>query len=356
MTALADPETRLARPRQLILTVTDRCNHACDMCYYHASLNRKAALLSLAEYERLAHQLHELELLLISGGEPFLRRDLADVVAIFHRHNRTRTLFIPTNGSVPGEISRSVRTMLDRMPDLQLTVMLSLEALAEEHDRIHGRPGAFAAVVATVRRLAVLRARQRSQHRPPLIVLLNTVVSDRNADGVLPLMAWVRDNLPVGAHTFSPMRGRGPAADWNAPEPVRFAALVRDAQPYFEHYLARQPAALKATLDRYALWLRLIRGAGLPRPCQAGNTIGVIEPDGGVRLCELTPVVGNLRDANFDFEAVWRSPAANAQRRENVGCSCTHACFINASQPRHMRPEGDVALGEGGVGANAIAR
>lgn len=325
-------EPMLDRPRQLILTVTDRCNHFCDMCYYHASLNRRTNLLSLAEYARLAAELPDLELLLISGGEPFLREDLVEIVEIFHRSSGVRSLFIPTNGSLPETILSTVRRMLDRLPDLQLTLMFSLEGLAATHDAIHHRAGAFDSVVETIRRLAPLRIHRHVHRRPPLAVLLNSVVTTRNLDQILPLMQFARDGLPISSHSFTPMRGRGPAAGLGAPSAAEFEALTRAARPFFEHYLARQPAALRATLDRYALWLRLIRGEGLPQQCQAGNYIGVIEPDGGVRHCELTPVVGSLRDVDFDFGRLWFGENAARMRTQLRGCSCTHACFINASQ------------------------
>ena len=89
---------------------------------------------------------------------------------------------------------------------------------------------------------------------------------------------------------------------------------------------------MKHILDRYALWMGLLRGEGLPFQCQAGHYIGVIEPDAKVRLCELTPVIGDLREADFDFARVWDSDEANQLRQKLIGCSYTHACFINASQ------------------------
>lgn len=325
-------EPLLHRPRQLILTVTDRCNHFCDMCYYHGSLNRRTNLLSLAEYGRLAAELPDLELLLISGGEPFLREDLIEIVEIFYRSSGMRSLFIPTNGSLPEKIVSTVRSLLERLPDLQLTLMFSLEGLADTHDAIHHRAGAFDSVIEAIRRLAPHRVHQHLKGRPPLGVLLNSVVTAQNLDQILPLMQFARDNLPISSHAFTPMRGRGPVEELGAPSAEAFAALTEAARPFFAHYLARQPAALRATLDRYALWLRLIRGEGLPHQCQAGNYIGVIEPDGGVRHCELTPVIGHLREVDFDFERLWFSLEAEAMRQQIVGCSCTHACFINASQ------------------------
>lgn len=320
------------RPAQLILTITDRCNHRCQMCYYHSSLNRRTMVMSLTEYQKLSDELNDLDQLLISGGEPFLRQDIAEIMEIFYRNNRTRSVFIPSNGSTPDRIITAVRQMLDLMPDLKLTLMMSLEGLHEEHDKIHQRAGAFESVVETIRRLTMLRAYLQSQGKQWFLVLLNSVVTNENTEFIIPLMEYAKEHLYVDSHTFTPMRGSGPTPDCRPPTPAQFEALRKQAQPYFQHYLENQPTVLQSTLDRYALWMGLLRGEGLPFQCQAGHYIGVIEPDAKVRLCELTPVIGDLRETDFDFERVWNSVEANELRQQLIGCSCTHACFITASQ------------------------
>ena len=329
----------MKRPAQLILTITDRCNHGCRMCYYHSSLNRRTEVMTLAEYQKLSNELDDLELLLISGGEPFLRQDIAEIVEIFYRNNRTRSVFIPTNGSTPDRIVTIVSHMLDLMPELQLTLMMSLEGLHEEHDTIHEQAGAFKSVVKATRRLTMLRAHRQSQGKQGFSLLLNSVVTNENADRIIPLMEYAKEHLYVDTHTFTPMRGEGPTPECRPPTPAQFEALQKQAQPYFQHYLGREPAALKHILDRYALWMGLLRGEGLPFQCQAGHYIGVIEPDAKVRLCELTPVIGDLREADFDFARVWDSDEANQLRQKLIGCSCTHACFINASQKYYSLQE-----------------
>lgn len=79
-------------------------------------------------------------------------------------------------------------------------------------------------------------------------------------------------------------------------------------------------------------------GENGPFFCQAGNNIGVLEPDGGVRLCELTPVVGNVRETQYNFNKVWFSKRADSIRVKikKDNCACTHACFIDASEKEHL--------------------
>ena len=61
-----------------------------------------------------------------------------------------------------------------------------------------------------------------------------------------------------------------------------------------------------------------------PVECTAGNNICVIDADGAVRVCELKHPVANLRDYNYDITKILKTKQIHT-------CTCTHACFQNAS-------------------------
>jgi GT2 family glycosyltransferase/MoaA/NifB/PqqE/SkfB family radical SAM enzyme len=326
--------------RELILTVTDVCNHRCSMCYYHASLNQKTDHLLLSDYRKIAASIGTLKILWVSGGEPFLRQDLAEVCGAFYDHNPLQHVFIPTNGSQPYQIERTVHALIERMPGVRLTIMFSLEGLRESHDQTHGIKGAFDSVMASIVRLHLLRGRHIRSGKS-FGILLNTVVSNRNAQEVPLLMSYVKEYMRVDSHFLSPLRGMPKDAGLSAPEQAVFSKLLAEAQPFFDHYLLRSVGEsdkqheIRARRNRrHQTWLDVLGGGELPNQCQAGRLIGVVEPNGSVRLCEEFPIVGNLRDYNYDFSRLWFSHKADNSRRNVPGCKCTHACFIGASDPR----------------------
>jgi len=324
--------------RELIVTITNRCNHRCAMCYYHERLNSRATELDLMEYRNIAASLGTLEILWISGGEPFLRRDLTEICGHFVAHNPLRHIFIPTNGSQPASIIAGVQHLVDTHPDIRVTVMFSLEGLPASHDVTHDKAGAFASVEESIKRLNFLRVRLLRRQRR-FGILLNTVVSQRNLHEIIDLMDYVRRNIPVDSHLLSPMRGQPKDASLGPPSGKAFAELVRRADSQFDYYAGRTGLKPKKLSEiqmrrdrRHNLWITLLDGGSLPFTCQAGRRIGVLEPNGDVRLCEEFPVVGNVRDTGLDFRQVWFSPAADASRQAVPGCRCTHACFIGASE------------------------
>ena len=75
--------------------------------------------------------------------------------------------------------------------------------------------------------------------------------------------------------------------------------------------------------------------------CHAGTTGGVIYDEGTVSSCENLSPVGNLRDYDWDFWALWNSPEIAARRKEiKQGCFCTHEsnCYYPslAFNPKHL--------------------
>ena len=75
--------------------------------------------------------------------------------------------------------------------------------------------------------------------------------------------------------------------------------------------------------------------------CYAGTAGGVIYDEGTVSSCENLDPIGNLRDYNWDFWALWNSPEMQV-RREHVknDCYCTHEsnCYYPSLpfNPKHL--------------------
>jgi MoaA/NifB/PqqE/SkfB family radical SAM enzyme len=322
-----------ALPDQLILFVTYVCNLACETCFYWESLNSKRKELTLDQWEKISRSLDEVSQVLISGGEPFLRRDLDDILATFYRNNRTRQIHLPTNALLKDLTVATLKRLLEKCPELQVTLGFSMDGLEETHDRIRGKKGSFKAVVETSRAVAELQ-----RDHPLLRTYVITTVCRQNYDQVEALARFVREHMPVDDFGFSPVRGNPKEPTIEAPTAAQWHDLAARMEPVRRHYAERRfGGGLKTrmllsraqyTHDVFEMVLEENR---LPYQCKAGQVIGVIEPNGEVRLCELTPIVGDLREHDFDFRKVWFAPAAREMREKIVGCSCSHACFIGAS-------------------------
>jgi GT2 family glycosyltransferase/MoaA/NifB/PqqE/SkfB family radical SAM enzyme len=327
--------------KELILTVTSRCNHHCRMCYYHENLNGDQPELTLEEYRKIASSMPRLNILWISGGEPFLRNDLPEICKIFVSENQPDHIFIPSNGSLPDRMVEMVRRIVTENPGTSTTIMFSMEGLSEYHDEMHGITGAFAQIEKSIRKLHFLRAKLIRQNLT-FSILMNSVVTDQNAGQIPRLMDYVLKNLAVDAHSLTPMRGHGSDPSSRPPSGNTMLALYEAATPFFEAYAIRSQQSVEKTeaykiwlRKRYHLWANILDGGKLPFQCQAGNLIGVMEPDGGIRVCETMPVTANIREFNYNFRNAWFSAHTDKARMKLKGCSCTHACFLNISDRNH---------------------
>src|SRR5262249_49018779 len=87
----------LPSPPFLILFINSICNMKCDHCFYWSNLNRRDDL-TKDEIIALSRSLGQIENLNLSGGEPFLRKDFAEICLQFVTQNQVRQIYVPTNG------------------------------------------------------------------------------------------------------------------------------------------------------------------------------------------------------------------------------------------------------------------
>jgi AdoMet-dependent heme synthase len=89
----------LYSPLKVDFNITSRCNYSCDFCYSSSVKDNKDEM-TLDDIDKILCELKKLNVLQIniSGGEPFVRRDILEVLEILKRYDFYYTL--NTNGSL----------------------------------------------------------------------------------------------------------------------------------------------------------------------------------------------------------------------------------------------------------------
>jgi MoaA/NifB/PqqE/SkfB family radical SAM enzyme len=327
---------------ELIFAVTYKCNFRCRTCFYGRTMDKEtsndAHELSLDEIRQVSSSLGRFNNLLISGGEPFLREDLPEICEIFYRYNKICHIHLPTNGFYTDKIVSRTSAVLQQCSRINLTIGLSLDGLRATHDAIKGIDGSFDRVIDTAKGLAELK---KQWHNLELYII--TVVTKSNIDEVTALSEFVKNSLPVDGHGPSPVRGIPYDAGVVPPSYKEWHDLAKTLMIY-HHYWNKKSSrrrlrsflATNRTRYLYNVYTRVLQDRELPFRCQAGNGIGVLEPNGDVRLCELTDVIGNVRTANYDFKKILFSEKADSEREKTKQCACTHACFLSPSITRSL--------------------
>lgn len=168
----------------LRLAVTDRCNMRCSYCM-PAIGNEwlpREELLSFEEMLRLCSVLVKMgiEKIRITGGEPFVRKDLMSFLEQLSKIQGVKEIALTTNGLltyplIPGLISMGIRS-----------VNLSLDSLDSKRFFSITRRDNLSEVLKTLYSLL--------EHE--MDVKLNTVVMDgKNIEDIIPLVEFTRENM-----------------------------------------------------------------------------------------------------------------------------------------------------------------
>ncbi len=119
-------------------TVTFRCNFKCVMCdSWKKPLEDE---LTVPEIREIFSQIGRLDVIKISGGEPFVRLDLADIINTIDETSSPEFIHITTNGSLKDRILKTLGALRSKR---KLHVRVSIDAIGRDHDRVRGVRGAF---------------------------------------------------------------------------------------------------------------------------------------------------------------------------------------------------------------------
>jgi MoaA/NifB/PqqE/SkfB family radical SAM enzyme len=307
-------------PTGAVVAVTLNCNARCLMCdiWKQSSTGE----MQPEEYLRLPASLREINL---TGGEPFLRRDLPEVVAAMRQACPRARVVISTNGLLVDRMGEMAPRLLRQAP--ALGVRVSIDGLEETHDHLRGVPGAFA---RALRSLEGLREAGAQDLGIGMTLLAENVAQ---VDQVYRLAESLGVEFSVTLASDSPIYfGDGKArlrpgdGDELAQQLRRLAwSEYRHGRP--KHWFR---AWFEEGLAGYA------RHGRRPLACDAGRGFFYLDPEGNAFCCHLLPHrLGSLREQ--DWASLWPAAEAERARRAVAGCqACWMVCSARSQMRRHL--------------------
>ena len=325
-------------PKVLTLFVTSACNSRCQHCFYWQSLNQNDDL-AFEEIENLSRSLGNLDKLLITGGEPFLRHDLPEICQLFFEQNRLGMVSIPSNGLKPSLIREQLMKILQIAGNRPVRINFSLDGTESMHDQLRGVPGNYRKVLESYE-----AARSLQKLYPNLSIGINSCVMSLNYEDLYQMYDELEHLIPeVDMPGLILLRDSPDEDRLMLPE---FGELQKLYQ-HRDRKVGNQQVGLWKIADKvnFNVCLETIETKTQIVPCEAGRILAVVDSNGDVRPCELLPPIGNLRDKNFT--EIWFSNEATASRKAIVAkqCYCTHECNIFESLVAHPMVGVRVLLG-----------
>lgn len=328
-------------PVFVTMFVTSRCNSRCGHCFYlDTMIERKGAgELTLDEYRAVARSMPPFTKLLVSGGEPFIRRDLPEILDAFYQECGVGQFTIPTNATFPDRIADGMSWLASRAPRAFVQVQISIDGVGEDHDRVRKTPGNFAKLVQTWEKLRAAQARH-----PNIDIIFNFTLTKYTVPVVRDVCEFLDKDLGTKNLHMNMVRGSPHEPETLEVTPEQHAEAVATVAEFFGSGKGRRDWQSEVFgrlfAARKAVTMGRIHGVAGERgdvpyvPCKAGLLNVVLQEQGDVHACELIDrPLGNLRDVGLDFMKIWDGDELRGFREEILAkrCTCTHETNVSTN-------------------------
>ena len=321
---------KVETPRIINLFITDRCNLYCSHCFYAAHLNKPVHELTLEQYEKVFSSMkHPLTTVMITGGEPFLRKDIVDVVKILDKY-KTAKINIPTNATLPNLVINKVKEMLDNT-NIDINIQISIDGPEELHDTIRGMKGSYKKCIETINKLKELKKNYSN-----LDISVSTTITKRNLSQINDLVEQIK-KLGV-FHGIQFVRSaalqvfdidQSILSDFNPKDEVLSIEEMEKLSEFINQQNKNINPLLKKTISVVnEYFIKVVKEKKRFMNCTAGKIDGIIYTNGDVAVCEFTKPFANLKEFDYNFYNLWHSNFAEERRKETSCCSCTHQCNL----------------------------
>jgi MoaA/NifB/PqqE/SkfB family radical SAM enzyme len=325
------PTYRWRLPEQVIFFITDKCNLACAHCFYWANLNKETHEATLEEIDRFSKSLGHFSFLTLTGGEPFLRDDILEIIKIFHKNNSVSNVSIPTNGFFTKRILKTTENILRNIKNVDLAIKISLDGLEEKHDAIRGAKGAFSKAVDTYYQL--LEFKKTNPHfKVGIIITYSTL----NQESLSETLDYIKEKLDPDTISLNFARGNTKDPKIKEADLVNYLESYRSALAFLLAKKNKQTNLFYRFYSAYKSKVSEMVAQSINQnrylfPCYAGRLLCIIDSSLNVYPCEMIGRgFGNIRAYGYDFRKLWFSKDAETLRHEieKAQCHCTYECSL----------------------------
>jgi len=332
-------------PMNLTFSVTNRCQSRCKTCkiweLYQKSPDKQREELTLDEIEKIFRSMGHIFIFNMSGGEPFLRSDIVEIVRLACRYLTPGIVHIPTNAIASKKIEQDVIAILKVIqtsnPSIQLTVKPSLDHVGEKHDEIRGVKGNFEKVIALFNRLKLLQTKYPNLHAE-----LGTVISKWNVKDIEEIASFITG---LGGDSYRNEIAEQRAEMFNredqiTPSPADYKRAIKRFTREIKANMGNRGPFQRMThafrLAYYDVAIRILNENRQVIPCYGGLSNAHLSPYGDIWACctlGYDKSMGNLRDFDYKFPALWKSRKArevrNYIRKGSCACPLANQAYSN---------------------------
>jgi MoaA/NifB/PqqE/SkfB family radical SAM enzyme len=338
----------------LTFATTYMCDSRCTMCSIWQKY-RKDPLLQNEELDvqeirnafRNSKFLKNIKILLIGGGEPFLKDDFSEIIILLRELSPSAAIIIASSGLDPTLIEDKLNKIKQGIKsqnngDSFIGVGVSLDGTAITHDRMRGRKGSFKRALKTIETIGEMEGMHVG------IAFTFTPQNYKKFYSVRDLANAMKIGL-----TFQFAQTSGHYYDntdknfnWTREQIDEVRGILKEThyfdvirKGFLDYGIGRSFKDRLLDYNRFLLEyvLDYQLHPGRKFNCFSGTHSGFLDPYGNVFPCiSLGKSMGNIREQRFD--TIWTSSIANEVRKHisRRQCHCCSFCDIPLSLPRNL--------------------
>lgn len=316
-------------PMNYTLSLLYTCNSRCSTCNVW---KKKSDDLTVSEYKQIFKKLGRSPYwFTLSGGEPFLRKDIVEICQELFKYCKPKIINIPSNGLLTDTIVKNVQKITEICSKSQIIINLSIDGIEEQHNEIRNVPGNYNKVINTYNELKKLNIENLS-------IGIHTVISKLNVSGFSRIANKLMQLKPDSYITeIAEQRIELDTMESDiTPDIISYCTAI----DYLIHrikngkFKGMNKITQSFRIEYYNLVKKILRDKTQVIPCYAGISSAQISPDGEVWSCCIkAESMGNLRENDYNFRKIWFSDKMKKERRsiKNKECYCplANASYTN---------------------------
>jgi len=288
------------------IILTYRCNARCNMCNVWQYPSEKIQEIELQTLEKLP----DMFFTNITGGEPFIRRDLPEIVEILRK--KTKRIVISSNGF----FTKRITALFNKYPDIGIRI--SMEGLQKSNDTIRKIPHGFDRTLRTLLKLREMGIKD---------IGFGMTIQDINAKDLVYLYHLAKalgyqfaTATLHNSHYFHKLDNKINNVEEVVQEIQELIGLMLKSKKVKEWFRAYFNFGL----------INYIKGNQRLLPCEMGQDGFFLDPFGDVLVCngmdEKQPL-GNLNEQSWG--EIWNG--ARAQEVRSMVRDCPKNCWMIGS-------------------------
>ncbi|MCX7927605.1 MAG: radical SAM protein [Candidatus Omnitrophica bacterium] len=288
------------------IIVTYRCNARCNMCDVWKFPSKPQDEIGV----EVIRKLPKMFFANVTGGEPFVRQDLPELIAQLRK--KARRIVISTNGF----FTQRIVELCKKYPDLGIRI--SIEGLQEANDLIRGMPGGYERTQATLKQLQEMGLKD---------IGFAMTIQDKNYQDLVALYKMAKEfgyefatATVHNSHYFH---------KWDNKIERKQEVIAAIEQLIRELLRSKKVKEWFRAYFNYGL-INYIEGKPRLLPCEMGQDGFFLDPSGDVLACngmDQKMPMGNLKEQSWD--EIWNSPQARKVRQ--AVRACTKNCWMIGS-------------------------